>query len=377
MRRVVVSRKRASRGFTLIELLVVIAIIAVLVSMLLPAVQQAREAARRSQCINNLRQLGLAAMNFEGTFKGFPYNAITKNNSQMPYIPWVANGPAAPLFGTMGGTQGRCGGMVPLLPYIDQTNVASIYAFNVDWSDPANVSAGALTLSFPLMQCPSTPNAGIVTETTTYITGGNAGFAPPQTGSTTTNILGGKLYPTAATTVTGWIGDYAGIGQAKTTKNAAGAEIAFSNPLVTVPWAGLQSKGATRQNAITRIAEIIDGTSNTTLYSEACGKNMQYITGNIASPVVAGTTGMIWADSDSRITVTGTAYDGTSNVIKFGQGPCVINCNNQQGDIYSFHNGGANLAYADGHVSFISTSIGINILVSLVTKGGGERVDVP
>src|SRR5690349_16896258 len=88
-RRAAVSRQRSSHGgFTLIELLVVIAIIAVLVSLLLPAVQSAREAARRAQCVNNLRQLGLGAMNFEATFRTLPHNAITKNNSQPPYIPY-------------------------------------------------------------------------------------------------------------------------------------------------------------------------------------------------------------------------------------------------------------------------------------------------
>jgi prepilin-type processing-associated H-X9-DG protein len=265
--------------------------------------------------------------------------------------------------------------MVPLLPYIDQNAVTAIYNAHVDWADPSN--AAALGLAFPLMLCPSTPNPSIVTETTTYISGGNASFAPPQTGSTTKNILGGKLYPTTATTVSGWIGDYAGITQCKTNKDAAGAEISFKNPLVTVPWAGFGSKGAMRQNGTTRIAEISDGTSNTTLYSEAAGKNMQYYTGHISAPVAVGTTGMIWSDSDNRITVTGTAYDGQTTLIAAGAGPCVVNCNNQQGDIFSFHAGGANLAYADGHVSFISTSIGINILVSLTTRGGGEIVDVP
>ncbi len=109
------------------------------------------------------------------------------------------------------------------------------------------------------------------------------------------------------------------------------------------------------------------------MYSEAGGRFLQYYAGNISVPLPASATGAIWADSDNRITVTGTSPDGTS---LSGSGPCVVNCNNQ-GDIYSFHAGGANLVYADGHVSFISTSIGINILVSLVTKGGGETVDVP
>src|ERR1044071_8666903 len=106
------------RGFTLIELLVVIAIIAILIAILLPAVQQSREAARRASCKNNLKQISLAALNFEAAWKALPYNAITKNNSQFPYIPWDDNGPNAPSpGGHFGGTRGRCSGMVPLLPY--------------------------------------------------------------------------------------------------------------------------------------------------------------------------------------------------------------------------------------------------------------------
>jgi prepilin-type N-terminal cleavage/methylation domain-containing protein len=119
-------RLRSSpRAFTLIELLVVIAIIAVLIGLLLPAVQKIREAANRMSCTNNLKQLGLAALNYESTFGGLPFNAITKNNNQQPFIPYVQGTVPAP--GNTSGTQGRCSGLVPLLPFVEQNNILPVY----------------------------------------------------------------------------------------------------------------------------------------------------------------------------------------------------------------------------------------------------------
>jgi prepilin-type N-terminal cleavage/methylation domain-containing protein/prepilin-type processing-associated H-X9-DG protein len=362
-------------GFTLIELLVVIAIIAILIGLLLPAVQKVREAAARIKCTSNLKQLGLAAHNYASAYDSkFPHNAITKNNSQYPFIPYQSGYVATP--GNLGGTQGRCSGLVPLLPYVEQNNIYPIYTFGADWSDPVNTNA--LLINFALFRCPSStsPDAPVTPYATTYITPGNDAFAPPTANGSKVNIKGGKVYPTLPSTSTGWTADYTGCTQVKTTKDSTGAEIAFANPIVAaaVPWAGYGSKGAMRQNAPTPMNDTIngDGLSNTALYSEAAGRAQQCYTGRVCGPYDATSiTGPIWADSDNRITVTGTSADGKS---AFGSGPCAMNCNNLQGDIYSFHTGGANICFADGSVHFVRDSIALPVLAALVTKAGGEII---
>jgi prepilin-type N-terminal cleavage/methylation domain-containing protein/prepilin-type processing-associated H-X9-DG protein len=363
----------ARRAFTLIELLVVIAIIAILIGLLLPAVQKVREAAARIQCTNNLKQLGLAVHNYENAYGYLPYNSITKNNSQMPYIPYVQGTVAKA--GQTSGTQGRQSVLVQILPFIEQGSFAPLWTFNLDWSDPTNASA--LQVRIKTFECPSSPTSGrlVPAYNNTYISGGNDSFAPPPTPGAANNIFGTKLYPTTATTTTGYPSDYAPVCQVKTKKDASGAEIAFSNPLVAagVPWQGFGSKGTLRQNGTTLMTDVTDGTSNTTLFSEAAGRGLQYYTGKVNAPYDATKiTGPIWADSDNRITVTGTDVTGTTS---FGTGPCAMNCNNLQGDIYSFHTGGAMICFADGHVQFVRENINIVTLASMVTKGGGEVID--
>ena len=366
--------KRRS-GFTLIELLVVIAIIAILVALLVPAVQKVREAASRMQCTNNLKQLALAAMNYESSNKGLPYNAITKNNSQEPFIPYDPS--TVPAVGNPGGTQGRCSGLVPLLPFIDQNPITTIYDYNTDWAHPSN--ANALTIAFAVFRCPSNPYGGtmVTPYSTSYIGGPGANqnvyFAPPTGPGSAINILGAAVYPNGGSgTSVGFAADYAPVCQVKTTKDATGKENGFANPLVTNMFVSGGSKGAMQQNGRTAIVQIRDGTSNTTLYSEAAGRVMQCYTGGACIPA-PNSTGSIWADSDNRITVTGTSPDGLTAK---GTGPCVMNCNNWT-DIYSFHTGGANIVFADGSVRYVSQSIDINTMAAIVTKAGGEIVNVP
>lgn len=129
---------RSRSGFTLIELLVVIAIIAILIALLLPAVQQAREAARRTQCRNNLKQIGLALHNYHDVHNTFPGGNITM-------------GPCC-------GTPSLVNWAISILPYLEQTNLQNQYNFNLPSEDPINVAVLQTPLS--VYNCPSDINAG-------------------------------------------------------------------------------------------------------------------------------------------------------------------------------------------------------------------------
>lgn len=145
-------RRRRKHGFTLVELLVVIAIIAILMSLLLPAVQQAREAARRTQCRNNLHNLGIALHNYHDVYLTFPVGGILGVNELVEEYPRFMATP-----------------FTAILPFIEQRNIYDRYVFELPWqSQPPGLENQAL----PLFICPSVPisNPGNVRGRTVGLT---------------------------------------------------------------------------------------------------------------------------------------------------------------------------------------------------------------
>jgi prepilin-type N-terminal cleavage/methylation domain-containing protein/prepilin-type processing-associated H-X9-DG protein len=172
---------RRHSAFTLIELLVVIAIIAVLIALLLPAVQSAREAARRIQCTNNLKQLGLAIYQYEMTNGGFPPSAIVVNTATAGVL-WVSDwGPFA-----------------RILPHLEQYATYAAYNLNVPYGDPSNLTATALVIDTYL--CPSEVQTTSIDNVSFGVTGRtNYGFCEGDwfvwTGPTTSPLTRSAFGP--------------------------------------------------------------------------------------------------------------------------------------------------------------------------------------
>jgi prepilin-type N-terminal cleavage/methylation domain-containing protein/prepilin-type processing-associated H-X9-DG protein len=251
-------------AFTLIELLVVIAIIAVLIGLLLPAIQKVREAAARTSCQNNLKQIALGMLNYETAQGGFPPSRTTGKVAYAPYYPYEHSWTAA------------------LLPYIEQTASFNLYTYQRSWNDPVNYPAVRTYLK--LFNCPSTPNQPRVDTTIA---------SQPSAGD---------YHAVNA------IKDFVGV-------NCFGYTLGRLNgaddPVLV---------GAMRRDQNTPITSITDGTSNTILVAEDAGRPTFY---NAYRQVYEpnGKEGG-WADPNGAFSIDG-AYP--SGIIK---GPCALNCSN-------------------------------------------------
>lgn len=315
------NSNRAKSGFTLVELLVVIAIIGILVALLLPAVQAARESARRAQCVNNLKQLGIAFLNFESAEGKFPLAYTNPANGVNNWMPFV-------------------------LPYAEQQNLADGYQLNVDWWREPNRTVVATRLT--LVQCPSSPMPWRFQD--------KPEASPPNK--------------------TGSCGDYftpAGVHPDINQSLPASQQVNTASDLRgVICWYAAGNETNT-------LAQIIDGTSNSILVGECAGREdvmrrrTRYGVDYTGSPRIRARGGA-WATTDNAYQI------GQRNPwhASFGTipGQVGINNSNEWGHcFYSFHPTGANFAYADGSVRFNGASMNLYVLAAQVTRAGGEVVD--
>ncbi len=351
-------------AFTLIELLVVIAIIAILIALLLPAVQQAREAARRTQCRNNMKQIGLAFHNYHDQFRQFP-------------LPYVVSGFAFGAGGFNGIATSHSWGL-SILPQIDQLNVFNQYNFDLPCWDPANATASSAFV--PGFICPSTPD-GNRRINYTVPPGGlvlNTGDLPlvnagPIDYIATTNVQDeyvrqSGLDPTGTDDLPGW-------GQ--------GAIRITDDPMNLT---GFNSGGDGG-----KIRDMSDGTSQTILVGELAGRNHLNRDGrrvdasDTAAAAQAVYGGGAWVSPFNGMWgITGRLFDGTGD-----RGPCGINCSNERSEethatggdyfrfaagLYSFHTGGVFVLLGDGSVQFLSENMAGSVFASLISRDGGEVI---
>lgn len=317
------SRNNLNRrsGFTLVELLVVMAIIGILVSLLLPAVQAAREAARRSECQNNLKQLGLAAHHFHDTYKRLPSS--------------VRPGGATPL--------PRIAGLTFLLPFIEQQNAYDKYDQTVNWSHVNNLPVTSKQIHG--FQCPSTPEPKRLD-------------GDPQLSPWTPLVAVTDYSPT--------------IGVDQRLKSAN---------LVDEAGNGLMPKnGEPRFADVTDglSNSILYAESAGRPYVYRRGKKLSE--NLLVSRVNAGG----WSRPASDFSVDGASYDGVAlpgpGALNFTNGedigssafPYPYYGSEGTAETYSFHPGGAQVALGDGSVRLIAQTISVRDFARLVTRAGAE-----
>jgi prepilin-type N-terminal cleavage/methylation domain-containing protein/prepilin-type processing-associated H-X9-DG protein len=347
---------RRKTGFTLIELIVVIAIISVLVSLLLPAVQQAREAARRTHCKNNLKQIGLALLNYEATNRVFPQSfGVTVPD------------PTAPLgAGSFGPSA-----FTVILPYLDQ---ASLYA-QIDVSRSAlakiNMPPGnsAYSTPIPAFLCPSSPgNSSIDYSAELANSFNNFGVAVSLPAGL--NFARTDYAPDA-----GMQADLPGI------SINAGAGIIAEPP-----------------DGPVRAASVLDGLSNTIMAVEDAGRPGWYGNrGPASAPAIGGYSpvagsyqggdvgpapqgGGAWADPLNYIATNGSDPNGSG--IAAGGGfmgmpvapwSCANGCSNDS-EIFSFHAGVSNVLFGDGSVRSMRNGLTMSQMQALLSRAEGEVI---
>jgi prepilin-type N-terminal cleavage/methylation domain-containing protein len=306
-----------NRGFTLVELLVVIAIIGVLVALLLPAVQTARESARRMQCSNNVRQMGVALHNFHDTNQCLPPGGVAASTAVT-----VAHSK----FNIPTNVIHSWG--VFIYPFMEQKSLSDQYHWNQNWYHASNQLV--YTTYVNGLICPSSPlPKRMDTKATASCVSMDYGIMNGLNSPATT------LYP---------------LGLIDGNTNMAPA-------------------GVMGVNTAIRFAEITDGLSNTFWVCEDAGRPQLY-RANHQKVGTSRATGASMVDRDNEFVLHGFTANGATT-----PGPCFMNCSNDN-EVYSFHPSGAMLLMGDGAVKFASSTMQFRVFAAMISKQGGETISL-
>jgi prepilin-type N-terminal cleavage/methylation domain-containing protein/prepilin-type processing-associated H-X9-DG protein len=324
---------RFRTAFTLVELLIVIAIIGILIGLLLPAVQSAREAANRTQCQNNLKQIGLALSSFEGAQQVFPPGYVSQPNNP-------AMGPVDPDFNDAGPGWGW---LTFLLPYVEQDGLYNSLKQNLACYDPANATAAQTRIATFL--CPSD----------------NGGQNPSWAGPVSLPDINGKTL--------------AVLGRSNYVHSVGSTTLWCSWPVTIFP------NGVMYRNSTTRAADVTDGLSHTVFAGERSS--------NLADSVWPGIVPLSEHFQYPPFLSAGSGginrpYDGPGAFVGAHGGPCpyedpvVIHPPNSpyghSDQMESMHPGGANILLGDGSVFFYSDDHMLSTWVALISRNGGELI---